>query len=334
MEITGQQTRMPRSRAIRTISVGRGYCAIVAFLTIVSLSAVGDGQSGTAQRIEIPASPAGFNPERAQDTTFTFHELSATFRSASSPMQVTLDRAGVRKSVTLPPEFVQVSSARLFSSNRLVVVGQVNGDVSQALIIDSDKGEVIDKFFCYSPSISPDGRYVAFVKFYPAHGVDNVEDRYSLYDAKLPPDRNRPSEYPRHPGVVGKIVYPVGLSNRPGDNVDLSESKTHRMTSDEFFWNGKSDIYVFADQLGDNISAVIVDISGDAIKVSSTPIQSQWICPDVIPCFEHLARVSFSTASAPTIELEFRGVNGTPAKRSRVAITELGSGHVVARPGY
>ena len=288
-------------------------------------------QETPVRDVEVPAGQSGFAPATAQDVTVSFNGLVATIK-ASSPMIVVIEYAGSRKTVTLPDEFTQLTSARFYRPDRLVISGMVNGDVSEVIVIDSNKGSVVDHFLCYSPAISRNGRYLAFVKFYPAHGVSSVEDHYMLYDVQLSPEQNRPLGTVGHLGLVGRAVFPAGIANRQGDNVDLSNGPAHRMASDGFFWNAQSTSMVFTDQFRGEYYVVVVKIVDGAFTSDSISIPKQWICPDVTPCVEHPARVDFGTSLAPSIDVVFRGVNGTPAKESHVAISWNSQGRLEATP--
>jgi hypothetical protein len=290
------------------------------------------GQEQVAEHIELPIAQAE-NQLRGQDFTLSFDGVAATFKG-TSPISVVLERGGTRKTVTLPSEFSQVVSARLYKPDRLIVAGMVNGDASEVVIFDLQKVSVADHFLCYSPSISPNGRYVAFVKFYPTHGDSDVEDHYMLYDASSSPDQNRPVGIPHHPSVVGRVLFPAGVNNRPDDNVDLNGRPTHRMASDNFFWNNQSTLFVFADQYKDEYSAVVARVDGGLGTSKAVGLSREWICPKASqPCFEHLTRVDFpATPTDTSMNLVFRGVNGTPAKESRIILAHANSDSISASP--
>jgi hypothetical protein len=259
-----------------------------------------------------------------------FNGLAATFRSGS-PMAVVLKPTnGALRTVDLPAEFTQLTSARLYRADRLVIYGMVNGDASEVVIIDPEKGAIVDHFLCYSPEISPNGRYIAFVKFFPAHGIDSVEDHYMLYDVQLAPERNRPSG-PPHPTLVGRTVFPSGVANRLNDNVELGDRPVHMMTSDGFIWNDESTAVVFADESNGADTAVVIEVADGAFTSSVIGIPKQSICSDVNSCSERLARVQFSTAPASSIDLVFRGVNGSPSNESHVLIEKNAKGQFTIR---
>src|SRR6266436_6096668 len=63
---------------------------------------------------------------------------------------------------------------------KLIVRGMVNGSGSEIVLLDPRSNKLLDKFLCYLPSPSPDGRYIAFVKFSPLHFAGNTEDHYMV----------------------------------------------------------------------------------------------------------------------------------------------------------
>jgi hypothetical protein len=301
-------------------------CVVLAAGSLVLYS-----QQEVPHHVEVPTNQKGFHPETAQEVTESFNGLAATFKP-SSPMIVVMESQGSTTSVTLPKEFAQLTSARLYQGSKLVIAGMVNGNVSEVAVVDSNKGSVIDHFLCYSPAISPNGRYVAFVKFYPEHGVSSAEDHYMLYDVQQGSKGNRPSWADRHPSLVGKVVFPPKIENRQDDNVDVGDRPIHSMASDGFFWNNQSSLVVFADQLGAAYTVVVVKVANGAFSSESVAIPSQWICPGSTLCSEHLTSAQFITSPVPGINVLFRGVNGTPAKVSQVNISWSASGVISAVP--
>lgn len=247
-------------------------------------------------------------------------------------MTVGLESSTGRRTVVLPTEFSQFTSARLYRSDRLIITGMSNGDIGEVVILDSEKGSVVDHFVCYNPAISPDGHYVVFVKAYPAHGVESVEDHYMLYDVRLSPEQNRP------PGIAhnlylylaGKTVFPPGMGNKLDDNLDLGDQPVHVMASDGLFWNDQSTAVVFADRFGDDYAVVVLNITNGASTPDSVSIPRSWICSDNVPCFERLARADFRTAPSSGIDVVFRGFNGTPAIESHVSIMRNEVGRLAA----
>jgi hypothetical protein len=277
-------------------------------------------QENTGQHVVVPVGNSGFNPQSNQTISMSFGETRAVF--TNSPPTLRVEKKGAKHDFKLPVDLVQVTAARLYREDRIVIVGMVNGDAWKAAVVDLKQGIVLDSFLCYSPSISPDGRYIAFIKFYPSHSISNAEDRFMVYDAALGPTQNRPSGIRSHPAVVGHVVYPVGASNLPGDNVDIGDRGVHQIASESFFWDQSSKKFIFADRFKQQYSAVLVQAKESEFTVLTAAIPASLICPPVPgTCFERLTNVNFPDQPSTSIELEFQGFNGTPARPSKVKLS-------------
>lgn len=69
---------------------------------------------------------------------------------------------------------MQVDEAHIVSETRAVVIGRTAASV--VTVVDFTRGAVVDSFLCYRPAVSPDNRFVAYVKFYPQHNGLRVLD--------------------------------------------------------------------------------------------------------------------------------------------------------------
>ena len=139
-----------------------------------------------------------------------------------------------------------------------------------------------------------------------------------LYDASIDASRNRPLGQPPHPSIVGHVMFPVGISNLQGDNVDLGDKPLHEMASSDFFWNGLSTKVIFADQFNHQYSIIIAEVMGSNVKLTVLQVPVSSICLSPTKCSEKLVNVYFPKPPSSTIEFEFRGVNGTPSHPTKV----------------
>ena len=208
-----------------------------------------------------------FDPAHQKPITYQDQAVEATLivgRERHS-LKIVHRAMGSEKRVPLPEEMAQVDEIRAVVGGRLVVRGMVNGSGSEVAVFEVTSGRLQDKFLCYMPAISPGGRYIAFGKFYPLHFSEGTEDHYMLYDLAKEPARNRPVGVPKDDmRDVGVTVYPVGIGNKPGDNLRRPEGTGHESRS-FFFWNPNGTEFVFADQAQGNdwIDLVLVDIGSD-----------------------------------------------------------------------
>jgi hypothetical protein len=219
--------------------------------------------------------------------------------------------AKVGKRVALPIEMVQVDELRRGVNNKLVVRGMVNASGSQVAIFDLGSSNLIDKFFCYLPRISPDGHYVAFIKFYPAHFAGKTESHFMVYDLGKTPWENRPAGIPATDDWnVGKSVYPVGMGNRPGDNTELPNRPVHASVSAGVFWNASGKQFLLADRLdpGEVIDLVLVEIGPDGeFSVKTVQQALQELCSTMpgqekaVPCSVLVRDVEFKSPRGPFV---------------------------------
>ena len=304
----------------------RSVCVYLMVLSAISLSCPANICAGQqdSHHIEIQAASTGFQPSNEQSITVPSATESIVVKSGN-PYSVVLQSKDVKKLVLLPPELVQVTMVRLFASKMLIIAGAVNGDADVVIVLDVHSGVVVDKILCYSPSISPNGRYTAFIKFYPTHGISSAEDHYMLYDASLTPSENRPTNISSHPSAVGRTVYPRDIGNMPGDNVDIEGRPLHRWASDSFFWTAGSDMFVFMDSFQKEYVVVVARV--DAVsKVWTALVPSQLYCKGLgDSCSERLSRVDFNHLGAGDMVLGLRGVEGTPSREVQVLVNHVGT---------
>src|SRR5262249_43087598 len=104
--------------------------------------------------------------------------------------------AAPERSVPLPETVAQGSSLSWYGDDRLAVLGMANSSISAVVVVDGRQAKLADYFLGIAPVVSPDGRYIAFVKFYPSHGIEGIEDRVRLYDLAQSALRNRPVKSP------------------------------------------------------------------------------------------------------------------------------------------
>jgi hypothetical protein len=94
-----------------------------------------------------------------------------------------------------------------------------SGEVYEVIIVDTVNCHIVDHFWCYEPNVSPNGRLIAFIKFYPPHFVPDITDIVMIYDFTRGAAGNRPSSPGMVPDInVGMRVYPPG-TNTPDDNI-------------------------------------------------------------------------------------------------------------------
>ena len=122
-------------------------------------------------------------------------------------------------------------------STALVFGHTAGAGLVQATVVQLPAGRVMDQFACFCPVLSPQNRFLAFIKSFPPHpGPAVITWEYIVYDLSESPDYNRPRLKPGVQYDAGWPVYPVGATNAVGENVLPEGSPYHSWTSGGLFW--------------------------------------------------------------------------------------------------
>lgn len=213
-----------------------------------------------------------FHPEHQQRVELVSPDVTAelvpgprdsrTGESHSIFHVMTRDR---QSTVSLPFQFYQVNAIIKSVPGKLIVVGMQAGAVYEVGIVDIVGSRVVDHFTCYIPAVSPNGRYVAYTKFFPPHGTPSPDDHAMLYDAGKSPSENRPLGVKLDDYIdVGFALYPV-TSNRETDNVDVPPNSAHFLAG-YYFWED-SDQFLFATRTAEEFRVVWVALSNSTVSV-------------------------------------------------------------------
>ena len=166
-------------------------------------------------------------------------------------LELLVERPGLRPvGIRLPDDFAQLNRIVPVARNEAVLIGMASGLVDEVVIVDTVNCRIVDHFWCYQPDVSPNGRLIAFIKFYPPHFVPDVTDVVMIYDLTHGAAGNRPSSPGAAPNVdVGMRAYPPG-TNSPDDNVGtgIRDVMLNSVTSDKFFWTSDSSKFLFANE--------------------------------------------------------------------------------------
>jgi hypothetical protein len=153
--------------------------------------------------------------------------------------------------------FHKADSVKRGTDDKVIVVGRPSGGAARVIIVELSRDAVGDEFDCYLPAISPNGRFIAFVKWFPGHFVRNVGCHYMLYDVSKSGAQNRPPRLRLPDDVdVGMPLYPPGVGNKPADNFNLDKAENFS-ASDSLFWSADSSKLVLADRYQGMLSVVM-----------------------------------------------------------------------------
>lgn len=170
--------------------------------------------------------------------------------------------------VPLPDTIAQVYAIHRAASNRAVILADASAGAHYVAVIGTDPAKLLDSFYTAGRiSLSPDNRYVLFIRLYPMHGADNYDDQYRLYNvlgtrASNWPDRPAQDGPPNLPAnyddtLAGVPVYSLKAGELGRENTNVEEGQVHLSASD-FIWTADSSKVVFADAQAGVLSLVVV----------------------------------------------------------------------------
>jgi hypothetical protein len=249
------------------------FCCLALLMTPFAFRADAHSQQGQAGN-----STLTFDPAHQRPISFSGAQVTARLIVGKHNDSLEITRQATRKTatITLPEELVQVDGISGGLSDKLVVWGMVNGSAAEVVIISLQSNAIIDRFTCYVPAVSPNGEYVAFIKFYPMHFSEGIEDHYMLYDLKEDPAQNRPKGISTENWqIVGNAVYPPGIGNEEYDNINRPPSGAC-LSKSGLYWTEDSRYLLFANsfQSVGEIDIVLVEIQEGGKTLAKTVHQA------------------------------------------------------------
>jgi hypothetical protein len=121
-------------------------------------------------------------------------------------------------SLRLPFFYGTTAHIRRGASGKFILFVQSSSSTDGVVILDPAGLTIEDAYMCFQPSVSPDGRYIAFTRLYPPRSPA-PEDRsafavlYDVLDDKALNRHQRGAEV--LDGDVGMLAYPTKLSTGP-----------------------------------------------------------------------------------------------------------------------
>ena len=190
-------------------------------------------------------------------------DISANVNPADHRVTLYIGRGSGTVEVLLAETSIvlQIAAVCPLSDGRLVVFGDM-GLTIVVYIVDKARASVVDEFWAFRPVLSPDQRWIAYVKQYPLHGVES-SDQHMIYDLTKSPKQNRPEGELESVIGVGMVVFPPGHQNYPGSNTQLPQEQQH-LGGKRIHWASDSRAILFEDRTmaGPGIALVLLDEKG------------------------------------------------------------------------
>jgi hypothetical protein len=141
-------------------------------------------------------------------------------------------------------------------------IPRYEGIAEDIFIVNPAKNSLVDSFMAYRPVISPNQRWIAYVKFAPYYVEASTE--IMLYDLSKPAAQNRPPSDPVHPNNektdAGTIIFPPGHENFDGSNILDDNNPQIVHSAGKLHWAPDSRAIVFTDMVADNPAILLVTL--------------------------------------------------------------------------
>ena len=199
--------------------------------------------------------------------------------SYGTPVMVLADGTRTQR-IEIP---LQIGAARRLyrDGTRLVFVGEVEGAAGAAsgvAIFDLATRRFVDAFYGYRVTPSPDGRLIAFVRFYPLHFTAGTEDQVFVYALTDPgcPVRNRAREIDPQSAfdIAGCQVRVDAAQRREAPNVGVDPQQAHVLAS-RLAWSIDGRTLVFVDRVGNTLKLIAANVSPAPLSVRAFPVLDQ-----------------------------------------------------------
>jgi hypothetical protein len=225
---------------------------------------------------------------------------------ASFTFVVTNKLFGTASTFTIQNETAQIDAISLATPTRAVVFGSVSPTMRSINIINTETGSVIDYFHCIFPSLSKDGRFLAYVRSAPRFSApEQWSHVYLVYDLAAPSAQNRvlrsesSDERLEDRASVGIPIYPAeNLKHRVYKSSARDESQAHVLASDGLFWIQDSRL-AFVDRWNKVNRLILVDLryGADQAKSKTLPLDTTEIvdiknCKESVNAPENLVQVT------------------------------------------
>lgn len=242
---------------------------LVLVTSVSSAAVVVDASTGTVRGDRL------FDPAEAQYPPFSELGYRVEVVKKGKRIDVLVSKLAVQLRLQIPDEVAQIHRVRV-GSDRVIVSGWMNGSLATCVsAFDLKSGGMVDKFWGYAPSISPDSRFIAFVKFFPSHGVERWEDQYRLYDLLKSPQENRlklsldsESTEGSHQVEVGQALYPLKPKEVNRRWYDIRDGDQHQRAAG-FGWSKNSREVAILDTHRGRVTAVLVTLPINGTMPSS-----------------------------------------------------------------
>lgn len=256
-----------------------------------------------------------YDPENQRPLEVHRGDLAVSLAGKSEKFSLSVTRnSAATRSVALSDHFEQVNDLHWSPDGRLFIHGMFNSSGDVVAVVNLATLSIDDEFLGYGVAPSPDGRYLAFVRFFPAHGIEGVEHRVRLYDLTESPAQNRPIHSPLEGPEfeVGTPIYPVLSDEGKRANSGVPDADAYLLVSD-FRWSSDSTRFSFGMEHAAHELYVVVAYPTRSVVASANISRAcVYDCQSL-----RIEKVEFSKAG---VEVEIVGFGNKNGQNTRLVI--------------
>jgi hypothetical protein len=273
-------------------------CACLLLLTVVAKSNAQQVKEHSSK--DEPQYEGAPPPFKHPDVYWHDPDLRLDLDASKEPWRLLVQRnqGEVEKLPLNELDIWRVNAIHRAAPDRAVLMAELTAGAHLVGIIGTNPVKLLDQFWTAGrQALSPNNRYVIFVRFYPLHGADNYDDQYRLYDVL----GTRASNWPKRPAGDGSPTEPINYDDtlagvpiyslKAGEvdrvNTNVPEGTEHEGGTD-FLWSADSSKAVFSDSQAKVITLVLVTVpvggKGGPITLVHPLIGSENICQDKGEC--------------------------------------------------
>lgn len=250
---------------------GRGAGLVASLGLVACLAASAAWAADPGATTQVKGGTGLFQPESANLPSWSDASGQARIVRRAGGLALSVERAGAAAlMVELPDVLVQATAVHRHGE-RLLVTGWMNGALAGAVVVvDANDGRIVDHFWGYGVSVSPDASAIAFVRFHPSYFVTGTDSQVRLYRSADTPQANRREVPATWAGAglawqerdVGAAVYPLAAAERWRLNVEVPEASAHQRLS-PLAWSPDGRRLAFLDGQGGKVRLVVAELPQD-----------------------------------------------------------------------
>lgn len=223
-----------------------------------------------------------------------------------------------------------IESVHLYGGRTLVVIGGTGQAIlREVLVFDVLTSRPVDRFIAMNPAVSPDGRFLAYARFFHEHFVEGIEFQYRLYDLDRPREQNQPAAAlgvagaepmppPDDADDTGDVFADIGIpllpdlgpDGLPRDNLLLALADQPHQVLSHFVWSADSRRLAFVDSTPRDGCSLVVVRTDPAVRAERFSLAGTDAAPvtGIARCREMMSHAFHIRFTPGGVELDIQDV--------------------------